>query len=195
MSLYTDYLKEIDARHEQGLHPKPIETAELTRELIAQIKDVDHAHREASLKFFIYNVLPGTTSAAGAKSKFLKDIILGEVSVEEISQDFAFELLSHMKGGTSVEALLDLALGDDQSIALKAADVLKTQVFLYEADTDRLEAAFKDGHAIATDILKSYAKAEFFTKLPDVEETIQVCLLYTSPSPRDLSTSRMPSSA
>ena len=73
-----------------------------------------------------------------------------------------------------VEALLDLALGDDQSIALKAADVLKTQVFLYEADTDRLEAAFKDGHAIATDILKSYAKAEFFTKLPDVEETIQV---------------------
>ncbi len=174
MSLYTDYLKEIDARHEQGLHPKPIETAELTRELIAQIKDVDHAHREASLKFFIYNVLPGTTSAAGAKSKFLKDIILGEVSVEEISQDFAFELLSHMKGGTSVEALLDLALGDDQSIALKAADVLKTQVFLYEADTDRLEAAFKDGHAIATDILKSYAKAEFFTKLPDVEETIQV---------------------
>ena len=174
MSLYTDYLKEIDARHEQGLHPKPIETAELTRELIAQIKDVDHAHREASLKFFIYNVLPGTTSAAGAKSKFLKDIILGEASVEEISQDFAFELLSHMKGGTSVEALLDLALGDDQSIALKAADVLKTQVFLYEADTDRLEAAYKDGHAIATDILKSYAKAEFFTKLPDVEETIQV---------------------
>ena len=31
--------------------------------------------------------------------------------------------------------------------------------------------------------------------LPDFIEWIQGCLLYTSPSPRDLSTSRMPSSA
>jgi len=52
MSLYTDYLKEIDARKEQDLHPKPIETAELTRELIAQIKDVGHEHRDGSLNFF-----------------------------------------------------------------------------------------------------------------------------------------------
>ena len=174
MSLYTNYLKEIDERKEHGLHPKPVETAELTSALIEQIKDLGHEHRAQSLNFFIYNVLPGTTSAAGVKSKFLKEIILGQESVEEISQDFAFELLSHMKGGTSIEALLDLALGDDQAIALKAADVLKTQVFLYEADTDRLEAAYKDGHAIATDILKSYANAEFFTELPEVDETMQV---------------------
>ena len=30
---------------------------------------------------------------------------------------------------------------------------------------------------------------------PDRIETVWICLLYTSPSPRDLSTSRMPSSA
>ncbi len=30
---------------------------------------------------------------------------------------------------------------------------------------------------------------------PEGTEKVQVCLLYTSPSPRDLSTSRMPSSA
>ena len=30
---------------------------------------------------------------------------------------------------------------------------------------------------------------------PDFNEDLKVCLLYTSPSPRDLSTSRMPSSA
>ena len=30
---------------------------------------------------------------------------------------------------------------------------------------------------------------------PVVDERLQSCLLYTSPSPRDLSTSRMPSSA
>ena len=79
-----------------------------------------------------------------------------------------------MKGGPSVGVLLDLSLGDDPSIAKKAAEVLKTQVFLYEADTDRLKAAYKDGHEIATDILKSYAKAEFFTKLPDIDEVTKV---------------------
>ena len=29
----------------------------------------------------------------------------------------------------------------------------------------------------------------------DLAEQVEICLLYTSPSPRDLSTSRMPSSA
>lgn len=174
MSLYTDYLAEIENRKGQGLNPKPIEDGALVSEIIEQIKDVNHEHREDSLKFLIYNTLPGTTSAAGEKANFLKSIILGKDVVEEISPSFAFELLSHMKGGTSIDVLLDLALGDDQSLASQAADVLKTQVFLYEADTERLKNAYSDGNGIAKEILDSYAKAEFFTKLPDVEEEIEV---------------------
>ncbi|WP_439583350.1 bifunctional aconitate hydratase 2/2-methylisocitrate dehydratase [Dyadobacter bucti] len=174
MNIYKDYIKEIEERKNQGLHPKPIDGAELLGEIIAQIKDVENEHREDSLKFFIYNTLPGTTSAAGAKARFLKEIILGESVVEEISPAFAFELLSHMKGGPSIGVLLDLALGDDVSIAKQAGDVLKTQVFLYDADTDRLKEAFKSGNEIAREILESYAKAEFFTKLPDVPEEIKI---------------------
>ena len=180
MSLYTDYLQQIESRKDQGLHPKPIEDAALVEELIAQIKDLQNEHRADSLHFFIYNTLPGTTSAAGAKAQFLKEIIQGQAVVEEITPTFAFELLSHMKGGPSVAVLLDLALGNDETTALQAADVLKTQVFLYEADTDRLEEAYKAGHAIATDILKSYVNAEFFTKLPEVDETIQVVTYVTA---------------
>ncbi|NDW52725.1 bifunctional aconitate hydratase 2/2-methylisocitrate dehydratase [Aliiroseovarius sp. PrR006] len=174
MSLYTDYLNEIETRKGEGLNPKPIDDGALVAELIEQIKDTGNAEREASLNFFIYNTLPGTTSAAGVKAAFLKEIILGQASVAEISVEFAFELLSHMKGGPSVEVLLDLALGDEAAIAAQAAEVLKTQVFLYEADTDRLEAAYKAGNAVAAGILESYAKAEFFTKLPEVEEEIKV---------------------
>ncbi|MFC4994942.1 bifunctional aconitate hydratase 2/2-methylisocitrate dehydratase [Rubritalea tangerina] len=174
MSLYLDYLKEIEDRKGQGLHPKPIDGGELLSEIIDQIKDLENAHRKESLNFLIYNTLPGTTSAAGVKAAFLKEIILGETAVEEISVDFAFELLSHMKGGPSVEVLLDLALGGDQAIATQAAEVLKTQVFLYEADTERLEEAYKAGNAVAKDILESYAQAEFFTKLPEVPEEIKV---------------------
>ncbi len=174
MNIYNDYLKEIEERKGQGLHPKPIDGAELLSEIIAQIKDVDNVYREDSLKFFIYNTLPGTTSAAGEKAKFLKEIILGESEVKEITPAFAFELLSHMKGGPSIEVLLDLALGSDASIAKQAAEVLKTQVFLYDADTDRLKEAYKSGNPIAKEILESYAQAEFFTKLPEVVEEIKV---------------------
>ncbi|MEO0627163.1 MAG: bifunctional aconitate hydratase 2/2-methylisocitrate dehydratase, partial [Bacteroidota bacterium] len=174
MSRYSAYLKEIEERKQQNLHPKPIDGAELISEVIDQIRDVDHEHREDSLQFFIYNTLPGTTSAAGVKAKFLKEIILGETEVAEISPSFAFEQLSHMKGGPSVEVLLDLALGEDKGIAEEAAQVLKTQVFLYEADMERLESAFNSGSAIARDIIESYAQAEFFTKLPEIDEEIKV---------------------
>ncbi len=171
---YNDYIKEIEERKAQGLNPKPIDGAELLSEIISQIKDSNNAHREDSLKFFIYNTLPGTTSAAGVKAKFLKEIILGESVLEEITPAFAFEQLSHMKGGPSIEVLLDLALGNDAGIAVKAAKVLKTQVFLYEADTDRLEGAMKAGSAIAKEIIESYAQADFFTKLPEVDEEIEI---------------------
>ena len=174
MSMYLEYIEEIESRKAEGLHPKPIDDAGLLTEIIAQIKDSGNKYREDSLNFFIYNTLPGTTSAAGVKAAFLKEIILGDVVVDEITPTFAFELLSHMKGGPSVEVLLDLALSDDSAVAQPAAEVLKTQVFLYEADTDRLEQAFKAGNAIAKDVLESYAKAEFFTKLPEIDEEIKV---------------------
>jgi len=175
MSLYLEYIKEIENRkNELGLAPLPIDSADLLSEIISQIKDLGNEYRKDSLNFFIYNTLPGTTSAASAKSAFLKEIILGESAVAEISSEFAFELLSHMKGGSSIAVLLDLALSDDASVATVAANVLKTQVFLYDADTSRLEAAYKAGNAIAKDILESYAEAEFFTKLPNVAEKIEV---------------------
>jgi aconitate hydratase 2/2-methylisocitrate dehydratase len=175
MSLYSEYIKEIQNRKEElGLAPKPIDSADLLSEIIAQIKEQGNQYREDSLNFFIYNTLPGTTSAAGVKARFLKEIILGQETVAEISSEFAFELLSHMKGGPSIEVLLDLALSDNVSVSAPAATVLKTQVFLYDADTARLETAFKAGNAVAKDILESYAQAEFFTKLPVIEEKIDV---------------------
>jgi aconitate hydratase 2/2-methylisocitrate dehydratase len=171
---YSDYIKEIEERKGQGLNPKPIDGAELLSGIIEQIKDLNNEYRAESLNFFIYNVVPGTTPAANVKANFLKEIVLGQSVVAEITPAFALELLSHMKGGTSIKVLLDLALGNDIAIAKDAAEVLKTQVFLYEADTDRLEVAFKSGNEIAKDILESYAKAEFFTKLPEIAEEIKV---------------------
>lgn len=174
MALYDAYLENIETRKQQGLSAKPIDDGDLLADIIALIKQPDNGHRADALHHFIYNTLPGTTSAAGEKAAFLKEIILGRATVAEISSDFAFELLSHMKGGPSVDVLLDVALGDDDALAAQAADVLKTQVFLYEADMARLQAAYAAGNEIAKNILESYAAAEFFTKLPDIEEEIKV---------------------
>ena len=174
MNIYKNYIKEIGDRKAQGLKPKPIDDAKLLSEIVLQIKDLHSSEREKSINFFIYNVLPGTTSAAGVKATFLKEIILGEISLEEITPAFAFELLSHMKGGPSIKILLDLALGNNIDISKEATKVLKTQVFLYDADTERLKVAYNNGSDIAKEILKSYANAEFFTKLPELEEEIKI---------------------
>ncbi|MBB2205362.1 bifunctional aconitate hydratase 2/2-methylisocitrate dehydratase [Gluconacetobacter takamatsuzukensis] len=174
MKAYSDYLTEIKDRANQGLAPKPIDDGALVQDIITLIQDAGNEHRPEALKFFIYNTLPGTTSAADVKAAFLKKIVLGEAVVPEITPAFALELLSHMKGGPSIKVLLDIALGDAGPLAKQAGEVLKTQVFLYDADMFRLRDAFKAGNPIAKDVLESYAKAEFFTKLPDVEDEIKV---------------------
>ncbi|MEC7388730.1 MAG: bifunctional aconitate hydratase 2/2-methylisocitrate dehydratase [Pseudomonadota bacterium] len=174
MSVYSDYLDEVETRRQQGLNPKPIEDAALIKEIISHIEDEGSTQHKACLEFFIYNTIPGTTSAAGEKASFLKKIILGNAKVRELPETLAFELLSHMKGGPSVDVLLDLALGNDETIARKASEVLKTQVFLYEADLDRLRQSYNAGNTTAKDVLESYAKAEFFTNLPDIDDEIQI---------------------
>lgn len=173
MSAYENYLKDIETRKTEGLNPKPIEDSQTVIELISHIKQ-NTAHKKDCLDHLIYNTLPGTTGAAKEKAKFLKEIILGSLQIPEIDNKFAFELLSHMKGGPSIEVLIDLALGNNEKTAQQSSNILKSQVFLYDADIERLKKAYENGNKIATDILHSYANAEFFTNLPDVEEEIDV---------------------
>ena len=174
MKRFSKYLDEIKEREKIGLSPKPIDSRELIKEIITNILDNKSKYHSESLNFFVYNILPGTTAASTVKSKFLKEIILGNHEINAISVDFAFELLSHMKGGPSIEVLLDLALEIDSNHANQALNVLKTQVFLYESDMERIEKAYKKGNSIAKELLISYSKAEFFTKLPEVQEEIEV---------------------
>ena len=58
MSIYEDYLKEIEERKTMNLAAKPIDGADLIKEVIAQIKDTSHQYRKDSLHHFIYNTLP-----------------------------------------------------------------------------------------------------------------------------------------
>ena len=83
MENYKKYLDEIKERKAQGLHPKPIESSELLKDIILQIKNPKSKYKQESLNFFIYNVVPGTTDAAKIKAAFLKSIITEKISIKE----------------------------------------------------------------------------------------------------------------
>ncbi len=174
MSEYKVYLQEINKRKEMGLGPKPIDNDNLAHDIIGQILNLNHPSRKDSIQHFIYNVSPGTTSAANVKANFLKDIIQKKVQIDEISPQFAIEMLSEMRGGPSIKVLMDLTFGDNKTIAKKTLIALKKQVFLYEADMERIKNAFKKNNPYARDLLNSYAEAEFFTKLPKLDKKIEV---------------------
>ena len=79
-----------------------------------------------------------------------------------------------MKGGPSIEVLLDLALVMILLLQNKQQMFLRHKFIFMRQTQTVLKEAFKNGNPIAIEILESYAKAEFFTKLPEVAEEIKV---------------------
>ena len=45
-NIYQENINEIEERKQQGLHPQPIDSAELLDEIINQIKDINNTERE-----------------------------------------------------------------------------------------------------------------------------------------------------
>ena len=90
-------------------------------------------------------------------------------------------------------------------VAARLSENSDQSVLLLEAgpdypDFENLPSEVKYGYATATDVMTSDHNWQFFGRATDTAEPImvprgKVCLLYTSPSPRDRSLSRMPSSA
>ena len=71
--------------------------------------------------------------------------------------------------------------------------VLFASTFISAQSSNRIAAA--GGDIVITPIIHSSVQVEYAGMVIHVDPWSVGCLLYTSPSPRDLSTSRMPSSA
>src|SRR5690554_1052507 len=76
-----------------------------------------------------------------------------------------------MQGGYNVEPLI--ALLDDEEVAATAATALKSTLLVFDAFHDVEEKA-KAGHALAKEIMQSWADAEWFTNRPDLPEKMTV---------------------
>ena len=70
-------------------------------------------------------------------------------------------------------------------------------VALYGVDAEMCERFFDDLPGLVTDAYedRSYIESLYAVQAEQSIEHISICLLYTSPSPRDKRQSRMPSSA
>ena len=93
---------------------------------------------------------------------------------------------------SSIEAIVNSTfLKEEQSILEKISDYL-TLLFKWH-DTHNIISSSDKEYVIQREIYDSYEFSKLLTGRSISD--IGTCLLYTSPSPRDLSTSRMPSSA
>ena len=91
------------------------------------------------------------------------------------------------------DAILDAILAQDKGCRVAVETLVKTGLVVLGGEITT--TADVDYEAIARRTIKriGYDKEEL--GFDDQSCEVLVCLLYTSPSPRDLSTSRMPSSA
>ena len=177
LKAYRDHAAE---RAALGIPPLPLDAKQVA-ELIELIKNPPAGEEAFLLDLLTHRVPPGVDDAAKVKASFLAAVAHGDITVGLISKAKATELLGTMVGGYNVHPLIELL--DDAEVAGVAAEGLKKTLLMFDFFNDVAVKA-KAGNAKAQEVIKSWADAEWFT-----------CLLYTSPSPRDVEESRMPSSA
>jgi aconitate hydratase 2/2-methylisocitrate dehydratase len=115
---------------------------------------------EILLELLAEHVPLGVDEAAYVKAGFLTAIIEDQTSSALISKDTAIQLLDNMHGGYNIVTLV--AALDNKDLAELAAEELKHTLLMFDAFHD-VEEKFKAGNAYATDVITSWADAEWFT--------------------------------
>ena len=178
------------------------------------IRDRDSIYDSSYLLDLLINrVPPGVDEAAYVKASWLTAIVNSEKYCKSINPEKAIEILGTMIGGYNVNSLVEILKGENSLLAKKAAEVLKNIILLYDSANEIYELS--QNNTYAKEVVNSWANAEWFinkkvlekeitclvfkvdgeTNTDDLSPAVHACLLYTSPSPRDATLSRMPSSA
>jgi aconitate hydratase 2/2-methylisocitrate dehydratase len=119
---------------------------------------------------FTERVSPGVDPAAEVKAGFLADILTGARKSPLIDKKKAVQILGTMIGGYNVQPLISAL--SDASLADDAAAALSGLTYVYDAAAQVLELA--KSNAAAKKVAESWANAEWFTKKPEMPETITV---------------------
>ena len=183
--MLKEYRKHEEERRAQGI-PALALNAEQVADLVELIKEPPADEEEFILDLFTNKIPAGVDQAAYVKAAFLADVANGKVSTTLITTEAATRLLGTMLGGYNIQPLI--ALLDNEEVGDIAVDALSNTLLIFDAFHDVFELSKSNKRA--NKVISSWAEAQWFLNKPAVP-----CLLYTSPSPRDISGSRMPSSA
>ena len=166
--MLVEYRKHVADRAAEGIPPKPLNPEQVTG-LVELLKNPTAGEEEFLIELIADRVPPGVDEAAYVKAGFLSAIVKGEVTSPIISKDAAVQLLGNMHGGYNIVTLVDLL--DDADLAELAAEELKHTLLMFDAFHD-VEEKHKAGNQFATDIMESWAEAEWFTSRNDLQEKI-----------------------
>lgn len=167
--MLKSYLSDEEKRIEQGL-PALALTPEQTADLVELLKQDELDQSEKLIDIFINKVPAGVDPAAYIKAAFLNDIATKKITSPYISPEYATELLSTMLGGYNVQALVKLLNSDQAEVA---AESLSKSVLIFDSYYD-VEKLHSKGNKYATQVLKSWAAADWFTTKPKTPNKIKM---------------------
>ena len=169
MAFLEDYKTHIAERKELGVPPLPL-SADQTAQVIELIK-ADCT--EELLNLLTNRVPPGVDDAAYVKAAFLNDVANGNTIISAIAPEEAVQKLGMMLGGYNVKPLIDSLSSSNDKVVAAAIEALSHTLLVYDAFND-VEELYKAGNAAATEVITSWAKAEWFTSKPELSEKITI---------------------
>lgn len=171
MAFMEEYKSHVLEREKLGVPPLPL-SAEQTAALIEMIK-AGEGDMEQNIDLITNRVSPGVDDAAYVKAAFLNDVASEKVTISAISPADAVKIMGMMLGGYNVKPIID-ALNSAKSDVVEAAkEALKHTLLVYDAFND-VEELHKAGNAHATEVMTSWANAEWFTSKPALAEEMTV---------------------
>ncbi len=171
MSFTQEYKAHVAERETLGVPPLPL-SAEQTAALIEMIKAGEGDTAE-NLDLLTNRVSPGVDDAAYVKAAFLNDVAAEKISVPAIAPEKAIKIMGMMLGGYNVKPIIDGLTSSNAKVVEAAKEALKHTLLVYDAFND-VEELHKAGNAAATEVMTSWANAEWFTSRPELAEEITV---------------------
>ena len=170
MGFIEKYKAHVAEREALGVPPLPL-TAEQTVEVIEYIKTGEFV--DEMLDLLQNRVSPGVDDAAYVKAAFLNEVAAEEHHVAAITPEQAVEMLGMMLGGYNVKPLVNALSSKNVKVVAAAIEALSHTLLVYDAFND-VEELHKAGVTAATEVMNSWAEAEWFTSKPALAEKITV---------------------
>jgi aconitate hydratase 2 / 2-methylisocitrate dehydratase len=179
----TSYQEHVNERMKEaggmGVAPKPL-NAEQVSTLIVELKScTDSTMANEFMTLLTTRVPPGVDEAAYVKASWLSAIALGKETSSYCTRFEAIQYLGTMQGGYNVETLVTLLEDADSSIASAAAEQLQHTLLVFDAFYD-IVALHQKNVTAATQVLQSWANADWFTQRPSVPNDITVTIFKVS---------------